>query len=90
MYNPDDYYINEKVEKIKRNFDDQIRDILKEKNITMTELSEGCKSSNFKDFSKRFNNRKLNYTIRTMCKMADVLGYKVNIKFKKIKEDDYF
>lgn len=77
-----DEIIDEKVEEAKQIFIDQILDILGRSDMTQSKISHisGMTRQNVTISLHRNNNS----TLRTLCRIADALGYKIKIELEKI------
>jgi len=77
-----DEIIDKKVEEAKQIFIDQILDILGRSDMTQSKISHisGMTRQNVTISLYRNNNS----TLRTLCRIADALGYKIKIELEKI------
>lgn len=66
---------------LKTNVKKEIKDIIKEENVYQPEIARAMKRS--KQFINSFINDRTVYISKTLVNMMDVLGYDVEITFKK-------
>ena len=80
-----DEIIDKKVEEAKQIFIDQILDILGRSDSNQSKISHitGMTRQNVTISLHRRNNS----TLRTLCRIADALGYKVKITLEKYKKE---
>lgn len=80
-----DEYFDEKVKEVKSKFAKQIKYVLKDINMSQRKLSKKC-GLHPQDFYIILNDMKRNITIRSLCRIADALGCRIDIKLKKVED----